>query len=1049
MVRPRNAPTTHNPVREDEAPPLVNHTKEDSRAVSSALAAADIDAISPGARLGRYMVIEVVGSGGIGIVYSAYDPDLDRRVALKLLRRSKLTGGVAAVNQRRGRLRREALALARLSHPNVVPIYEVATVSGLDRGEDQIYVVMEFVEGSTLGEWLRERARSWAEIIALFIQAGRGLAAAHAADIVHRDFKPDNVRVGTDGRVRVLDFGLAGPLREGDSELSRAREHERGSRRDPSDRGSSDPSELTREDAVTRDGQVMGTPAYMAPEQATGGQVDARSDQFSFCVALYEAIYGERPFTGRYDDPRRFIDLSRTRSLPGCRPPDLPNEIERVILRGLSLEPDNRFDDIDGLLTGLSAVGEGPRRLWWVPASLLFLATVAIVAYERESSAEITCDDGQASLQGVWDPAVAYELRTAVLASTQPYAQDTWTTVEHSLNHWAERWQRARLRACEATHVHGGQSLGLLERRVACLDRQLIRVESMTAGLRRLEQRPDELLERLTPMLDRVPSPETCAAANVLERSTLEPSPEPSARAAQTIREQLAMIEGLADVGELEQAIERGHRALALARDLDFEPITAEALLTLGLVLDQQPTERGVAAELLTEAAWAAQRSGHERTLVRAAAALAGNLSAASAQLEVAEVWAELARASFVRLGDDPEVEIELRTHLGHLAMVRGEYLEALKDNARARELAAERGEGHPNHLRTLLAAGDSLRELGRYEEAAAVLELGLRLAAIKLGPQHPMVPELLDALGNVEAARARWPEALDLHRRALEVNVLIHGPTHRSVAKNLNNMAIIFDETGRYAESVETLERARAILVDIVGADHFDVAFVDVNLGSALQNLGRHGDAMVRYEAALGVLEASLGPEHMAVGVTLQNLGSARAGRLDHAAALDDYARSARVLEQAFGEQHPSVADLELNRARSFRALGRYEEALAADQRALAIREEIFGSDHPRLVEILADLSETELALDHPERALAVAEQALKIVSDSNTAIEHASAELALARALVANSPSKRERTRAQELARAALARLAKAEGGEQLRARVSAWLREQGASD
>jgi tetratricopeptide (TPR) repeat protein/tRNA A-37 threonylcarbamoyl transferase component Bud32 len=1009
-------------------------TQVDMREGESAAEISNDDVVDPGTKIGRYTVIDIVGSGGVGVVYAAYDPSLDRKVALKRLRRSKLLGHTDAVNQRRSRLVREAQALARLSHPNVIPVYEVETY------DEQLYVVMEFVEGVTLREWNTMEPRSWSSIVAMHIQAARGLAAAHAADIVHRDYKPDNVRVGSDGRARVLDFGLAAPLR--DSELESFRTP------DPDSDESSWTDSISGERGppVTREGQVMGTPAYMAPEQAAGHLVDARSDQFSFCVALYEALYGVRPFRGRYEDPRRFRDLSRARTLPGRRPDDLPSEVERVLVRGLSLLPERRFTDMDALIDELSSVARGSRRLWWVPISTMLLALLAVVAfYERRSAPTVaSCDDGQGMLVGVWDEAVAQELGDVVHRSSKPYSGETWSSAARGLDEWAKQWSRTRVRACEATHVQHQQSAELLERQIACLDLQLIRVEGTVAALRRLEAQPDALLERLALMS--LPSLDACAAANVLAREALMPSDEQAAAEAAEIRQTLAAVEGLLSVGEYEQALARGETTLLRAAELGFDPLTAEAQLLVGLALHESQAEGERSEQLLRDAAWLAQRSNHDAVLVRAAAALA-DLSGEDAKLDRASIWAGLARASLARYGSDPSIEPEVRRHLGALAMTAGDYETALVEYGRALELARERGGDH-NHdyIAALRAIGDAQRELGRYEEASESLGRARMLVSETLGAKHPTVAQVLDALANVEASRGQFGPALELHRAALSINEEIYGIQHKQVAKNLNNLAIIYDETGRYAESVEMLTRARAILVQEFGAKHPDVAFVDVNLGSALQNLGRHEEALQRYESALTVLEDSLGPTHMAVGVTLQNLGSARSALRDYVGALADYERSGEVLRQAFGDSHPTLAELELNRAKALRALDRHDEALAAATRALQMREQIFGDEHTKLVEVLGSLVEIELALGHPERARELGERAVALAGDANAPDELAAARFGLAKALLAEDPKADARARA--LAGEARAALVGAEGGESLRAEIEQWLEDSGDS-
>src|SRR3954469_19947733 len=205
----------------------------------------------------------LLGRGGMGVVLSAYDPLLDRRVALKLLRPGAFPG--VSEQEGRARLQREAQAMARLAHPNVVAVHDVGTVG------EQLFIAMEYVDGQTLTAWRSSAERDWRAIVLMYLGAGSGLQAAHAAGMVHRDFKPDNVLIGSDGRPRVGDFGLVS--------VTRASE-----------------GAATTEAGTTRHGAIMGTPGYMSPEQVRGEPSDAQSDQFSFCVALYEALYGQRPF---------------------------------------------------------------------------------------------------------------------------------------------------------------------------------------------------------------------------------------------------------------------------------------------------------------------------------------------------------------------------------------------------------------------------------------------------------------------------------------------------------------------------------------------------------------------------------------------------------------------------------------------------------------------------------------------------------------------------------------------------------------------------------
>jgi serine/threonine protein kinase len=286
------------------------------------------------ASVGRYQLLSILGRGGTGVVYAAHDPELHRRVAIKLLR-----GDVLERNNddSRARLLREARAMARVSHPHVVVIYDVGIWL------EQVFVAMELVEGRTLRTLLGDESVSWRRRLDCVIEAGRGLCAAHAAGLVHRDFKPENVLVGDDGRVRVTDFGLAKPARgdrgdRGDDENTSA--------------GSTSPREVLA--TVTLTGRTTGTPAYMAPEQFLDTSTDARVDQFAFCVVLHEALFGARPFAGKaVAEIARNVLEARIMDVSGAMPADLPEGVRVVILRGLSRDPNARYPSLEHLLAEL------------------------------------------------------------------------------------------------------------------------------------------------------------------------------------------------------------------------------------------------------------------------------------------------------------------------------------------------------------------------------------------------------------------------------------------------------------------------------------------------------------------------------------------------------------------------------------------------------------------------------------------------------------------------------------------------------------------------
>ncbi len=329
-------------------------TDAPDRAPTTPTVAADHGA-EPG-RIGRYTVLGPIGQGGMGIVVRALDPQLRREVAIKLLRPGR--GGLA--DEMQARMLREARAMAALSHPNVVPIYDIGEHDG------GLYIAMQFLAGANMGGWLRREKPPWRRILGVFRAAGRGLAAAHTAGLVHRDFKPANVIVGDDGRVRVVDFGLARTFDEhvddGDLDVPAADDGLGG---------------------ITRPGIMVGTPAYMAPEQFSGAPADARADQYGFCVAFYEALYGRLPFT--HDGMRALVAAKRAgRVTPPPKDTDVPPALWSIIARGLQADPAKRFAGMPDLLRELRRISEAsegkPVRTRGPAVVVLALAAVAVLA---------------------------------------------------------------------------------------------------------------------------------------------------------------------------------------------------------------------------------------------------------------------------------------------------------------------------------------------------------------------------------------------------------------------------------------------------------------------------------------------------------------------------------------------------------------------------------------------------------------------------------------------------------------------------------------------
>ncbi|MCY1009547.1 serine/threonine-protein kinase [Nannocystis pusilla] len=386
-------------------------------------------------KIGRFRVGETLGQGGMGVVYAADDEQLDRRVALKVIRPEV----VARAPGEHGRLVREARALARLSHPNVVQVFEVGEHAGV------VFIVMELVPGTTMAHWLAGAPRQSEDILRRFVEAAHGLAAAHRAGIVHRDFKPANALVGEDGRVRIVDFGLARGERLADRTVTTASE-----------------SEDSASSATATTGSLAGTPAYMSPEQLVGAACDARSDQFSFCVALYEALHGSRPFT---------VEAILACAQAGGRAPVLPHAkhmprwLCRLLTRGLALRAEDRYPAMTRLIAEIEgALGRRRRaRMFALGVPAMIAAAVAGHQLSPASAEFIGCPAPEAALVGVWDDAGRAAVATAIATTAAPFAPTVRDRVVEALDVYAGVWARARHDACQSSVTPGDQSRPRLE----------------------------------------------------------------------------------------------------------------------------------------------------------------------------------------------------------------------------------------------------------------------------------------------------------------------------------------------------------------------------------------------------------------------------------------------------------------------------------------------------------------------------------------------------------------------------------------------------------
>ena len=756
----------------------------------------------------RYEVGAELGHGGMGTVYLAHDRSLRRDVALKLHRAD---GGA-------DRLQREAFAMAKLAHPNVVNVFEVATY------DDRLFVAMEYVKGGTLRTWLAAAPRSWREILAMLVDAGRGLAAAHAAGLIHRDFKPENVLVGEDGRPRVGDFGLA-------------RTHT--SSRPPSVAKTKDALAVAQ--TITQG--LAGTPAYMAPEQMDGGYVGARCDQFAFCVVAWEALYGARPFAGATLAALHEAITKHELARPSS---PVPERVRKVIERGLAVDPAARFPDMTALLAALRAAA-APRTTRNAVATAVAAVVVAggayavfatITARQRAAGCELAAREVHAP----WGPSARVALAASFVATGKPLAADAFDRTAATL----DRYANVLADQARATCSDRDQSERVHASRTTCLAKRHDELAAVVTSLARPAAGPGSgILTRGPDAAWSIFDPTPCSDASVVTTQ---------AHAAADI-ERLAQLQASLDTGDYRGGAAAGTAFLADARARKDQGLELDVLMTLAQIHGELDPK--LARSELDDAEALAEAQGRDIDAATMLDELAEVTGTETHDHSLAHHQLALARAKIARVGGNAALEARLAFTEGEVFMDETKFTEAAHSMDSAIQLFERAyGTNTPNVARAYGTLSEILRAAGRNPDALVAARHTLDIAIATLGPNHPTTAGAQMTLAQVLIDVQQNAEARHLLEQADSTFARVYGEVHPVRAAVQGNLFTLALTEQRWADALTNATLARDILAASDGPDALSVAGPERDRSVAFGALNRLPEALAAARRAVAIVE-------------------------------------------------------------------------------------------------------------------------------------------------------------------------------------------------
>ncbi len=784
--------------------------------------------------IGRFELLQKLGQGGMGVVFAARDPELDRTVAIKMLH----SDGSDDVQ----RLLREAKAMARLSHPNVVTVYEAGTA------REQVFLVMEFVQGQDLRRWIAGGPHSWRDVLALLAQAARGLVALHGAGLVHRDFKPENVMITDDGIAKVADFGLARASTDSASVENTL------------ERSDADADIGTGIRTITRAGAIVGTPAYAAPEVLEGRRADARSDQFSFCVTAHEALYGERPFHGAsLHSLVENMTSGRVRPVPEST--RVPGRVRRLLARGMAADPAARHASMTDLAEALEALLARRRRATTVVAAAGLLGIGVAVTWPRKVE---ECSGSAAAWATAWDDTRRTAVQDAMDASGHPAAATTFERVAATLDAYGEEWMNKHREACGA-NVRGEESDEVLDGRMACLSERRDRAGALVDALTHADQ---IAVGRAVEAARQLPEIQVCDDPFAQARE--EPLPaDPDLRAAildlYSRRQQALVLDSLGQHVDARAALETirdeadalGHRPL-------------QALVRTDLVQANVGTPEK--RDTLYDALYFSESAGYD-TATRVAWTKLIEIHARLTEYDAAARAARHAEAIVERLGNRPEHLAAISEAKGFMFVEKGELGTAVTTFIEALEIAEGLDPDSPTvgaYLGNLALAyslkGDDALALPIYERA---YDHSVRT----FGHMHRTVGHNLFNRARVKAHMGDLDASNEDYELALEILRAVAAPNDISLILALNNLGQNYGDQGHYPEAIALIEEAIAMLEADVGPENRKLVRMRRGLSEIYLYAGDHPRAIAEAEHALRVSIASFGDDHHETSATRRRL--------------------------------------------------------------------------------------------------------------------------------------------------------------------------------